>query len=300
MQEGGLMQGIIMKAIAGFFYVNTGNETIECRARGIFKKKKITPLVGDRVDISIDEADPTKGRIDEIFDRTNELVRPPVANVTQAIVVFAVAQPDPNINLLDKLLAICEHRGLKVILCFNKVDLDQEAYVASLEETYMKAGYKVIPTSATNHVEIDALKEVLQDEISVFAGPSGVGKSSLLNEIQEGIKLEVGGLSKKIARGKHTTRHSELLELESGGMVVDTPGFTSIDITDIELEDLASCFIEFKNYEGLCKFNNCKHLNEPKCAIKAALENGEISQSRYDSYVYFMNALEEHRRYKSW
>ncbi|MCH4890264.1 ribosome small subunit-dependent GTPase A [Acidaminobacter sp. JC074] len=293
------MQGIIVKAIAGFYYVKTEDDYFECKARGIFKKRKITPLVGDKVVISKDEADPTKGRIDEILPRTIELVRPPVANVTQAIVVFAVAQPDPNINLLDKLLAICEHRGLSVVLCFNKVDLDQASYVKSLEETYMKAGYKVIPTSATNHIEIEALKEVLKDEISVFAGPSGVGKSSLLNEIQEGIKLEVGGLSKKIARGKHTTRHSELLPLESGGMVVDTPGFTSMDISEIEIEELADCFIEFKDHLN-CKFNNCKHLNEPKCGIKEAVDAGDISQSRYDSYVYFMNALEEHRRYKSW
>lgn len=294
------MQGIIVKAIAGFYYVKTGEDVIECKARGIFKKKKITPLVGDNVIISIDDSDETKGRIDEVLPRTIELIRPPVANVTQAVVVFAIAQPDPNINLLDKLLAICEHRGLKVVLCFNKVDLDQQAYVSSLEDIYMKAGYQVIPTSATNHIEIDALKAVLKDEISVFAGPSGVGKSSLLNEIQEGIKLEVGGLSKKIARGKHTTRHSELLPLESGGMVVDTPGFTSMDITEIALEDLDSCFLEFKSFIETCKFNNCKHINEPSCGVKTAVEEGLISQSRYDSYVYFMNALEEHRRYKSW
>jgi len=293
------MQGIIVKAIAGFYYVKTEDEFFECKARGIFKKRKITPLVGDKVVISRDESDPTKGRIDEVLPRTIELIRPPVANVTQAIVVFAVAQPDPNINLLDKLLAICEHRGLKVILCFNKVDLDQQDDIKLLEETYIKAGYKVIQTSATNHIEIEALKEVLKDEISVFAGPSGVGKSSLLNELQQNMNLEVGGLSKKIARGKHTTRHSELLHLESGGMVVDTPGFTSMDITEIEIEDLADCFIEFKEH-FTCKSNNCKHLNEPKCGIKSAVESGEISQSRYDSYVYFINALEEHRRYKSW
>lgn len=294
------MQGIIMKAIAGFYYVNTGDDIIECRARGVFKKKKITPLVGDRVVISLDEADVTKGRVDEIQERTIELIRPPVANVTQAIVVFAVTQPEPNINLLDKLLAICEHRHLNVVLCFNKIDLDSEAYAKELENIYQSAGYTVIPTSAKQKIEIDALKDVLKDEISVFAGPSGVGKSSLLNEIQKGTKLEVGGLSKKISRGKHTTRHSELIQLDSGGMVVDTPGFTSMDITEIAIEDLASCFLEFKPHISSCKFNNCKHINEPKCGIKDALESGEISKSRYDSYVYFMNALEEHRRYKTW
>lgn len=294
------MQGIIMKAIAGFYYVKVDDELYECRARGIFKKRKITPLVGDRVTISIDEADPTKGRIETVEDRTIELVRPPVANVTQAIVVFSVKQPDPNINLLDKLLAICAYRGLKVVLCFNKVDLDNASYVSSLEQIYQKAGYTVIPTSATNHIEIDALKAVLKDQISVFAGPSGVGKSSLLNEIQEGIKLQVGDLSKKISRGKHTTRHSELIELESGGMVVDTPGFTSMDITEIEVENLASCFIEFRSHTEECRFNNCKHVSEPHCGVKQGVADGAISQSRYDSYVYFVEALEEHRRYKSW
>jgi len=246
------MRGIIMKAIAGFYYVNTGDEVIECRARGIFKKRKITPLVGDKVEISIDESDPTKGRVDEVFDRSIELIRPPVANVTQAIVVFAVAQPDPNINLLDKLLAICEHRGLKVILCFNKVDLDEVSYIKELEDIYMKAGYQVIPTSAEKQFEINALRDVLKDEISVFAGPSGVGKSSLLNELQEGMNLQVGGLSKKISRGKHTTRHSELLALDTGGMVVDTPGFTSMDINEIEVEELSDCFIEFKSLASTC------------------------------------------------
>lgn len=294
------MRGIIMKAIAGFYYVNTGDEVIECRARGIFKKRNISPLVGDKVDISIDKADPTKGRVDEVYERTIELIRPPVANVTQAIVVFAVAQPDPNINLLDKLLAICEHRGLKVILCFNKVDLDEVSYVKKLESVYRNAGYQVISTSAEKQFKIEALREVLKDEISVFAGPSGVGKSSLLNELQSGMNLQVGELSKKIARGKHTTRHSELLALDSGGMVVDTPGFTAMDINEIEVEDLTQCFIEFKTFSSGCKFSNCKHLNEPKCGVKSALKTGQISKSRYDSYIYFLNALEEHRRYKSW
>lgn len=294
------MQGIIMKAIAGFFYVKAGDAVYECRARGIFKKRKITPLVGDRVVIAIDEADPTKGRVEEVNKRSITLVRPPVANVTQAIVVFAIKHPDPNINLLDKLLAICEHRGLKVVLCFNKVDLDDVEFTQELEGIYRNAGYEVISTSAKSHTQIDKLKQVLKDEISVFAGPSGVGKSSLLNEIQEGIQLQVGELSKKIARGKHTTRHSELIELDSGGMVVDTPGFTAMDINEIAVEDLSACFLEFKDLSEMCKFNNCKHLNEPKCGVKDALDEGSVSQSRYDSYVYFMNALEEHRRYKSW
>ncbi len=293
-------KGIIMKAIAGFYYVNIGKQTIECRARGIFKKRKLSPLVGDRVEISIDKEDDTKGRIEEVFKREVELVRPPVANVTQALIVFAIKSPDPNINLLDKLLAICEYRGLRATLCFNKVDLVSAEAIKEAEDIYKLAGYNVISTSATNSISIEELKEALKDEITVFAGPSGVGKSSLLNEIQEGLKLQVGELSKKIARGKHTTRHSELIELNSGGMVVDTPGFTSLDINEIEVDDLGDCFIEFHEVAGPCKFSNCKHINEPGCGVKKALTAGEISRSRYSSYTYFLNKLEEHRRYKSW
>ena len=279
---------------------------LEPKSRGgdrrseLFKKRNITPLVGDRVTISIDAIDSTKGRVEEVHERETELVRPPVANVTQAIIVFAIKSPDPNINLLDKLLAICEYRGIKATLCFNKVDLDDKDSVKEYERIYKLAGYNVISTSIENHISISELRSELEGEVTVFAGPSGVGKSSLLNEIQAGLKLQVGELSAKISRGKHTTRHSELIEIDNGGMVVDTPGFTSLDITDVELEDLADCFIEFEGFSDSCKFSNCKHLNEPGCGVKAAVEKGTISESRYESYVYFMNKLEEYRRYKSW
>lgn len=295
-----MQEGIIMKAIAGFYYVNIGESMIECRARGIFKKRKISPLVGDHVQILIDEMDSSKGIIEKVYDRKTELVRPPVANVTQAIIMFAIKNPDPNINLLDKLIAICEYRGVKVTLCFNKADLDEENKIEEMERIYRLAGYRVITTSVKDEQSVIRLRDALKDEITVFAGPSGVGKSSLLNEIQSGLKLQVGELSKKIGRGKHTTRHSELIAIENGGMVVDTPGFTSIDIIDIDLEDLSDCFIEFRQYRESCKFSNCKHLNEPGCNVKDAVDKGLISQSRFDSYVYFMNKLEEHRRYKSW
>lgn len=295
-----MVEGIIMKAIAGFYYVDIGEKIIECRARGIFKKRKISPLVGDKVSISIDAINTTKGRIEEVFKRSVELVRPPVANVTQAIIVFAIKDPNPNINLLDKLLAICEYRGVNAIICFNKIDLDKENKYKKMENIYKLAGYNVVSTSIEISKSVEVLKDILNNEISVFAGPSGVGKSSLLNELQEGLKLKVGELSKKIARGKHTTRHSELIKLDSGGMVVDTPGFTSLDIIDIELDDLSDCFIEFRRFSDGCKFNDCKHLNEPGCNVKLAIENGEISESRYESYIYFMDKLEEHRRYKSW
>jgi len=294
------MEGIIIKGIAGQYHVRVGDQTHTCKARGIFKKKGLKLLVGDRVRIALDDYDQAQGVIEEVHPRQTALIRPPVANVSQAVVVFAIKHPDPNINLLDKLLAICEHNQLEVVICFNKVDLDNEHLVNHYQKVYESAGYKVIATSAKEHVEIESLKSCLNDQISVFAGPSGVGKSSLLNEIQEGIRLEVGGLSEKIGRGKHTTRHSELMVLPCGGMVVDTPGFTAVDITIIELEDLSSCYREFADLVDQCKFNNCRHINEPGCAVKAAVAEGDIYESRYESYLYFIKAIEEHRRYKSW
>lgn len=294
------MEGVIVKGVAGQYVVRVKEEQFTCKARGILKKKGIKPLVGDRVVIQLDVYDETLGIIEDVLPRKTSLIRPPVANVTQAVVVFAIKQPDPNINLLDKLLAICEFSGLKVVLCFNKVDLDSDHLLKNMEDIYKGAGYEVISTSATDKVSINALRHALKDEISVFAGPSGVGKSSLLNEVHPGIRLEVGGLSEKIGRGKHTTRHSELMVLPSGGMVVDTPGFTAMDITIIELEDLSHCYIDFLPYLEDCKFNNCMHINEPGCGVKKALENKKIHKSRYDSYVYFVKALEEYRRYKSW
>lgn len=294
------MEGIIIKGVAGQYEVRVGDQQFTCKARGIFKKKGIKPLVGDKVRISIDDYDDSLGIVEDVLPRSTSLIRPPVANVTQAVVVFAVSRPEPNINLLDKLLAICEFNGLDVVLCLNKVDLDSQHLVGGIEEIYKTAGYKVITTSAKAHIEIDALKEALANEISVFAGPSGVGKSSLLNEIKEGAKLEVGGLSEKIGRGKHTTRHSELMVLPCGGMVVDTPGFTAMDISQVPLEDLSQCYVDFLPYLNSCKFNNCMHINEPGCAVKEAVDNKEIHTSRYASYIYFVKALEEHRRYKSW
>ncbi len=276
------MEGIIVKAISGFYYVKSGNEIYTCRGRGILKKKKITPVVGDRVLFTV-EGD--MGSVDDVLERTNILKRPPVANVSQVIITFAVKSPSPNINLLDKMIAICEYDNLNIIICFNKADLDME-YANLLKKKYENIGYKVIITSALHH-DINELKDVLKDNISVFAGPSGVGKSSLLNEIHD-FKLEVGSLSKKIDRGKHTTRHSEIYPLKNGGYVVDTPGFTSIDL-NIDKYNLSEYFIEFNNYK--CKFDDCIHINEPGCKVKEAVENGLIATSRYESYKYFINKM---------
>lgn len=296
-----MVEGIIVKGIAGFYYVRTADGIYECKARGIFKKNKITPLVGDKVKINILSEEPKEGWIEEIQERAVELFRPAVANVDQAVIVFALKSPDPHLNLLDKILLLGEYAGLELTICFNKADLmkgdaDYERYKA----IYELAGYNVIMTSTKTGEGIETVRNLLKDKISVFAGPSGVGKSSMLNVIQPGLQLKTGEVSEKIKRGKHTTRHTELIELEFGGWVVDTPGFTSLDLDFIDMAELADLFQEFREFEGHCRFNDCMHVNEPDCAVKAAIESGHIHQNRYDSYLYFYNGLIDSRRRNSW
>lgn len=296
-----MVKGIIVKGIAGFYYVRTDNGIYECKARGIFKKNKVTPLVGDKVNISILSENPKEGWIEEIEERNVELFRPAVANVDQAVIVFALKSPDPHLNLLDKIILLAEYSGLDLTICFNKADLivgdsEFERYKA----IYELAGYNVVMTSTKTGEGIEAVRELLKDKISVFAGPSGVGKSSMLNVVQPGLELKTGEISEKIKRGKHTTRHTELIELEFGGWVVDTPGFTSLDLNFIDMAELADLFQEFREFEGHCRFNDCMHINEPDCAVKAAVETGHIHQNRYDSYLYFYNNLIDSRRHNSW
>ncbi len=295
-----MTKGIIVKGIAGFYYVQAESGLYECKARGIFKKLKVTPLVGDRVSISVLSEDEMTGWIEEIEERNVELFRPAVANVDQALIVFALRSPDPHLNLLDKILILGEHSGLDVTICFNKGDLDDHDDFEKYKKIYQMAGYKVIMSSAKTGEGVDQIKEVLTDKITVFAGPSGVGKSTLLNYIQPGLQLKTGEVSEKIKRGKHTTRHSELIELSFGGWVVDTPGFTSLDVDFIDLQELSDLFQEFREFTGECRFNDCYHINEPSCAVKDAVENGEIHRNRYESYVYFYEQLQESGRRKSW
>lgn len=296
-----MVEGIITKGIASFYYVRTENGDYECKARGIFKKKKINPLVGDRVKISILSEDPKEGWIEEIEKRRVELFRPAVANVDQAVIVFAMRSPDPHLNLLDKILLLGEYAGLALTICFNKADLmDGDEMFDHYKSIYELAGYNVIMTSTKSGEGIEKVRELLKDKISVFAGPSGVGKSSMLNVIQPGLQLKTGEVSEKIKRGKHTTRHTELIELEFGGWVVDTPGFTSLDLDFIDMAELSDLFQEFREFQGACRFNDCMHVNEPDCAVKAAVESGHIHQNRYDSYLYFYNNLIDSRRHKSW
>ncbi|MCT4565059.1 MAG: ribosome small subunit-dependent GTPase A [Maledivibacter sp.] len=291
-------EGIIVKGIGGFYYIKQGDKIFECKARGKFRNKKITPLVGDYVLFTYD--DMTKqGIIEDILERQVKLLRPPVANVEQAIIVFALKNPDPNLRLLDKILIMSEYHDLELKICINKIDLDEDKYFDHIMEMYKNTGYEIIPCSTKQDIGIDRIKTVLKDKISVFAGPSGVGKSSLLNKVQSGLELKTGEISSKIKRGKHTTRHSELLQLDFGGWVVDSPGFTSLNIDFIEIEELGYLFPEFKKYINDCKFANCLHVNEPGCGVKNALDMGYINRDRYNNYVEFLEQIKEinNRRY---
>ena len=282
-----------LKGIGGFYYVDTENGVYECRARGIFRKDKITPLVGDRVKMSIVDEESKKGVVEEIDKRDTELIRPPIANVDKALIVFAVKNPKPHLSLLDRFIVLAEKENLEIVIVLTKADLDDDNTLEKITSIYELSGYKVIPVSNKTKLNINAIKEELKDSVVVFAGPSGVGKSSLLNEIDENFKLQTGEVSDKIKRGKHTTRHAELLKLECGGMVADTPGFSSLTLDDIDENELKDYFIEFEEYDE-CKFGSrCVHENEPSCAVKEAVENGEISKKRYDSYIQLLNEIRQ-------
>lgn len=292
-----MINGKIIKGIGGFYYVDTEKGLYECRARGIFRKNKITPLVGDRVSISVVDEENKKGVVEEIEKRDTELVRPPIANVDKALIVFAIKNPAPNLSLLDRFIVLAEKENLEIVIVFTKVDLDTDGeLLGELKDIYEVSGYKVIPVSNKLKLNIDKIKEELKENTVVFAGPSGVGKSSLLNEVDKNFELKTGEVSDKIKRGKHTTRHAELLKLECGGMVADTPGFSSLTLDDIDESELKEYFIEFDKYDD-CRFGSrCIHENEPSCAVKEAVENGEISKKRYESYIQLLNEIRSGKR----
>lgn len=292
-----MINGKIIKGIGGFYYVDTENGLYECRARGIFRKDKITPLVGDRVSISVTDEENKKGVVEEIEKRDTELIRPPIANVDKALIVFSVKSPQPNLSLLDRFIVLAEKEHLEIVIVLTKVDLDEDLEELNrIKKIYELSGYKVIPVSNKQKLNIDKIKEELQGNVVVFAGPSGVGKSSLLNEIDPSFKLQTGEVSDKIKRGKHTTRHAELLKLECGGMVADTPGFSSLTLEDIQENELKEYFIEFSEFDD-CKFGGrCIHENEPNCGVKQAVENDEIAKERYKSYLQLLNEMRQTKR----
>ena len=292
------MTGKIIKGIAGFYYVNNGeNKVYQCKAKGVFRNRKIKPLVGDDVEFSVLDEETMEGNIDEILPRKNELIRPAAANVDQALVLFALTHPAPNLNLLDRFLVMMSMEDIPVKLCFNKQDLGDEALMDQYRSIYEAAGYPVYFISAREETGIEQVRSLLRGKTTVLAGPSGVGKSSLTNSLQEEVEMETGEISRKLKRGKHTTRHAQIIPVAQDTFLVDTPGFSSLYIENMEEQELKDYFPEFRRYEGQCRFQGCRHIHEPGCAVKEALENNEISRLRYEDYLELHQELKEKRRY---
>lgn len=292
------MQGKIIKGIAGFYYIHAENgQVYECKAKGAFRKQKIKPLVGDMVRIAVlDEAEHL-GNVEEILPRKNELIRPAVANIDMALVIFAAAKPEPNFNLLDRFLCMMEFQNVPVTICFNKTDLVDEEKIEEYRKIYEPAGYRLMSTCTRTGEGVDAVKALLHGKTTTVAGPSGVGKSSLINALQSDVQMQTGVISDKIDRGKHTTRHSEIVPVMEDSYIMDTPGFSSMDVPGFEKEDLWTCFPEFREYEPYCKFQGCSHINEPDCGVKEALAEGKISSVRYENYKLLYEELKNMRKY---
>ncbi len=286
-----MADGIIVKGIGGFYYARTEGRMVECKARGIFRKEGQTPMVGDRVRLSEKNG---KGSIEEIYPRKNQLIRPAVSNIDRLVVTVALTDPAPNLFLVDCFLLLGEAAGIDTLLCFNKSDLTQDTSVVDL---YRRAGYETILTSVEKGEGICELREKLAGRTSALAGNSGVGKSSLLNAVGITGEMQTGAISEKIKRGRHTTRHVELLQLDGGGFVFDTPGFSSFELPEIAADDLAMYFREFAPYLGDCRFRGCAHIHEPDCAVKQAFAEGKIGESRYRSYCAL---YEERKKIKDW
>ena len=292
------MTGRIIKGISGFYYVYVAESGIyECKARGVFRQKKMKPLVGDEVEIAVLSEKERLGNLEKILPRRSELIRPAVANVDQALVIFALKDPEPNFQLLDRFLVMMEYQNIPVTICFNKEDLISEREQEKIKEIYAPAGYPVLFTSASSGQGLEAVREILTGKTTTVAGPSGVGKSSLINCLLDEAVMETGEVSEKIRRGKHTTRHSELLRLWEDTFIMDTPGFSSLYLPGFEKEDLKDCYPEFEAFSQECRFLGCSHTHEPDCGVKEALGQGKISGTRYENYLYLYRELEQQKKY---
>ncbi len=300
------MRGKIVKGIAGFYYVHGGGEAdgngpaslYACKAKGIFRKDHRKPLVGDDVEFQVLEGEEGVGNITELLPRHSELVRPAVANVDQALVIFSIVKPEPSFNLLDRFLVRMGQQHIPVVICFNKQDLDEKGDGERYCAIYRACGYRTVLVSAREGVGIQMLQELLQGRTTTVAGPSGVGKSSLVNCLQSGTVMETGQISEKIERGRHTTRHSELIAVEKDTYILDTPGFGSLELPDLEKEDLAGFYPEFAAYEQYCRFGGCAHMAEPVCGVRDAVAEGKVSKVRYDNYCLLYRELKDRKRYK--
>ena len=292
------MQGKIIKGIAGFYYIYAEDGNVyECKAKGIFRKDNFKPLVGDNVEITVLDEEEKEGSVTSILPRRNSLIRPAVANVDQAFLIFAMENPKPNFLLLDRFLIMMKQQEIPAVICFNKKDVGEKEEMEKLYEIYTGCGYRVVLSSTYEGEGMDEIHEILKGKTTVVAGPSGVGKSSITNCMQGEVQMETGEISKKLKRGKHTTRHSQVIPVEKNTFLVDTPGFSSLYLTDMKEVELRDYFPEFVMYEPQCRFQGCMHIHEPGCAVKKALSEGKISQQRYDNYLALYEELKEKRRY---
>ncbi len=296
--SGSIMQGKIVKGISGFYYVHIAESGIyECKARGVFRNQKIKPLVGDNVEIAVIDEKEKKGNIEAVLPRSNELIRPAVANIDLALVIFAAAQPQPNFNLLDRFLIMMEYQRVPVTICFNKTDLVAEKELHAFADIYSGCGYPVVFTCAKQQKGVEELLALLDGKTTAVAGPSGVGKSSLVSCLQPGILMETGEVSRKIERGKHTTRHSEIIPIRGSTYIMDTPGFSTLYIPGFEKEELQRYYPEFAEFEPYCRFQGCSHISEPECGVKEAFSAGRISKLRYENYKLLYEELKNIKKY---
>ncbi len=298
------MQGKIIKGVGGFYYIHLhDNRIFECKAKGAFRNQNIKPAVGDNVLIDIIDEEKLTGNIVSILPRNNTLVRPAVANVDQAVIIFALSNPEPNYNLLDRFLIMMDRQDVKTIICLNKSDLVETSTADEIKKIYEGCGYDVLITStyfseqSDENEGVNKLKALIKGKTTVFAGPSGVGKSSMLNIFKPDGMVQTGEISEKIKRGKHTTRHSELISIGEDTFIMDTPGFSSLYVEDMEPQDLKDYYNEFTEYTNSCRFNGCVHINEPDCGVKSALIAGNISSLRYNNYKQLYEELKNKRRW---
>ena len=290
------MEGLIVKGIGGFYYVDTGLDIIEAKGRGIFKKDGITLAVGDRVELEIIDEAEKKGVINSIYPRKNQFIRPPIVNVDTFVVVFAASKPKPNLVLVDKFLVMAEMNDVEAVICINKSDLASQEELKEFRAVYENI-YPVIAVSAKTGDGMDELKKAVSGKTAALAGPSGVGKSTIINDLVPYANMETGSISEKTKRGKHTTRHAEIFNADGGGKIFDTPGFTSFEIMEAGEDNLMHYYPDIDRYTGSCYYDNCRHLKEPDCAVREAVKAGKIHRLRYESYAANMEEIKNRKKY---